>query len=305
MISLITGIGGFVGPHLARHLIEAGHEVVGIERSQRDVPGCRVVSCDILDMKHVDMVVEQSRPDFVFNLAAVNSVGESMKDPEITRNVNIDGARNVLDSMLRHCPDASVLMVSTAHVYGIPSMLPISESHPLNPISPYASSRAEQEALAVEYFRKHGLKIVVSRSFNHTGPGQAPGFICSDFARQIADIENGSEPVMKVGNLSSRRDFTDVRDIVRAYLLALEKCRAGEVYNVCSGRAYSAKDILGMLLGMTDKKISVVEDKTARKGDIPVLVGNNSKFVNATGWHPDIPFEKTLRDLLDDWRKKV
>ncbi len=303
MISLITGIGGFVGPHLASHLLESGHEVVGIERSLKRIDGCRIFSCDILDRKKVDEVIEKVKPDFVFHLAAVTSVAESVKNPELTMRVNVEGTKNILSSTLKFNPNASVLVVSSAHVYGIPEFLPITEIHPLNPISPYAKSRVEEEKMAIDFCRKKGLKIVVSRSFNHTGPGQPQGFVCSDIAKQIALVEAGAKPVINVGSLSSERDFTDVRDVVRAYLYAVRECTPGNIYNICSGRGYSAKQILDMLLEMTDKRIGFVENSALKQGDIPVLIGDNSKFVGATGWHPKIAFNKTLRDLLDYWRK--
>ncbi|MBI2134210.1 GDP-mannose 4,6-dehydratase [Candidatus Woesearchaeota archaeon] len=305
MISLITGIGGFVGPHLARHLLENNHEVIGLERNPRRIAGCRVFACDILEREKLDGIIGRVRPDFVFHLAAITSVSESIKYPGLTMKVNVDGARNVLESVLKVNANASVLVVSSAHVYGIPKKLPISEDHLLNPISPYARSRVEEEAMAMDFFRLKGLKVVVSRSFNHTGPGQPAGFVCSDFARQIAEIEAGAKPVIHVGPLSASRDFTDVRDVVRAYLYAVKDCRPGNIYNICSGRGYSAKEILDMLLELTDKRIEVVENKKLKEGDIPFLVGNNSKFVSDTGWHPEIPFHKTLKDLLDYWRKRV
>ncbi|MBI3034106.1 GDP-mannose 4,6-dehydratase [Candidatus Woesearchaeota archaeon] len=306
MKSLITGIGGFVGPYLARHLLSKKHEVIGIEREPKaSVDGCRVFACDVLDREGVSRIIMNEKPDFIFHLAAISSVSQSLRNPELANRINIDGIRNILDAVSAHCPGSAVLVVSTAHVYGIPKRLPLDEGHPANPVSDYGKSRLAQENLALSYFRKGGLKVVVSRSFNHTGPGQPAGFICSDFARQIAGIERGNEPVMKVGNLAAERDFSDVRDIVRAYSLALEKCSPGEVYNICSGKSYSGKHILGLMLSMSDKKISVVEDRIAKKGDIPVLVGDNSKFVAATGWHPEIPFETTIRDVLEYWRGKV
>ncbi len=303
MISLVTGIGGFVGPYLARHLVSGGHSVFGIERNPKAaVTGCRVFSCDVLDSVKVSGIVKSCSPDFVFHLAAVSSVGKSFEEPELTMRVDVDGTRNVLDAVSAHAPKATVLIVSSAHVYGIPEKLPVSETHSLNPLSPYARAKVEKEKTALGYFRSRGLKVIISRSFNHIGPGQPDGFICSDFAKQIAAIEKGAEPVIKVGNLSSKRDFTDVRDIVKAYGIAVQKCVPGEIYNVCSGKAYSAREVLSLLLGMSNKKIKVVEDNSAKRGDIPVMLGDNSKFVKATGWTPGIPFEETLRDVLGFWR---
>ena len=305
MISLVTGIGGFVGPYLAEHLLSSAHEVFGIERNPKSkVVGCRVFACDVLDSAKVSGIVKSCRPDFVFHLAAVSSVGKSFEEPEFTMRVDVEGTKNVLEAVSQHSPKAVVLVVSSAHVYGIPKQLPISETQGINPISRYAKSKVEKEKEALGYFRSRGLKVIISRSFNHVGPGQPPGFICSDFAKQIADIEKGAEPIIKVGNLSARRDFTDVRDIVKAYSLSLQRCTPGEIYNVCSGRAYSARQVLDMLLKMSDKKIKVIEDKSAKKGDIPSMLGDSSKFVKATGWKPEIQFEKTLGDVLDYWRSR-
>ncbi len=303
MNSLVTGIGGFVGCYLADYLIQKGHKVSGIERRPKaKVEGAAVFSCDVLDREKVFSIVKNSNPDLIFHLAATSSVEQSMKDEKLAEMINVEGTRNLLDSAVKHAPDAFVLVVSTAHVYGIPKSTPISESHPLNPVSAYGWTRVEQEKLAAEFFKKHKLRTVVSRSFNHTGPRQPVGFICSDFAKQIAAIEKGAKPEMKVGNLSAKRDFTDVRDVVKAYLLALQKCKPGEIYNVCSGNSYSAREILDTLLSMTKSRIKVIEDKSAKKGDIPTLAGDNSKFRKATGWKPEIPFEKTLSDVLDYWR---
>ncbi len=305
MISLVTGVGGFVGPYLAEHLVAGGHKVFGIERNPKaKVAGCRVFACDVLDSAKVSGIVKSCSPDFVFHLAAVSSVGKSFEDPELTMKVDVDGTKNVLEAVSQHSPEATVLVVSSAHVYGIPEKLPLSETHSLNPLSPYARSKVEKEKTALGYFRRKGLKVIISRSFNHIGPGQPEGFICSDFAKQIAAIEKGAEPVIKVGNLSAKRDFTDVRDIVKAYGLAVQKCAPGEIYNVCSGRAYSAREVLSLLLGMSGKKIKVIEDKSAKKGDIPAMAGDNSKFTAATGWKPGIPFEETLGDVLGWWRSR-
>lgn len=300
MISLVTGVGGFVGPYLAAHLNSAGHKVFGIERHPRQVPGCEIIKCDVTDLADLDSGVRDVRPDFVFHLAAVSSVSATAQDPDSANRVNVGGTKNLLSSVQRHSPKAYVLVVSTAHVYGIPVRLPISESHPAKPVSAYGRSRLGQEEVAA-YFARAGLRVIISRSFNHTGPGQPPGFVCSDFARQVAAIEKGAEPVMKVGDLSSRRDFTDVRDVVQAYLLALQKCSPG-IYNVCSGKAYSGREILDIFLQMSGRKIRVAESRPEREGDIPALVGDNSKFVAATGWSPSIPFRQTLSEVLDYWR---
>ena len=183
--------------------------------------------------------------------------------------------------------------------------LPIRETNPLRPLSPYAVSKVAQDMLAYQYFMSYGTDVVITRGFNHEGPRRGPVFVASDFAKQIADIERGLKtPVIHVGNLEARRDFTDVRDMVRAYWLALEKCEPGEVYNICSGTAWSIQKVLDHLLSLTKAKIEVRQDPARlRPSDVPILLGDNSKFVKATGWQPTIPFEQTLKDMLEFWRR--
>jgi GDP-4-dehydro-6-deoxy-D-mannose reductase len=183
--------------------------------------------------------------------------------------------------------------------------LPIRETNPLRPLSPYAVSKVAQDLLAYQYWMSYHTDVVRTRGFNHEGPRRGPVFVASDFAKQIADIERGRrEPVLHVGNLEARRDFTDVRDMVRAYWLALEKGEPGEVYNICSGKAYAIREVLDLLLGMTKSRIEVRPDpKRLRPSDVPVLLGDHAKFSAVTGWQPTIPFERTLADMLDYWRK--
>ena len=183
--------------------------------------------------------------------------------------------------------------------------LPIKESNPLRPLSPYAVSKVAQDMLAYQYWMSFKTDVVRTRGFNHEGPRRGPVFVASDFAKQVADIERGLKPpVIHVGNLEARRDFTDVRDMVKAYWLALEKGEAGEVYNICSGKAWKIKDMLDLLLTMTKQKIEVREDPARlRPSDVPVLLGDHSKFTERTGWNPSIPFEQTLADMLEYWRR--
>jgi len=184
--------------------------------------------------------------------------------------------------------------------------LPIQETNPLRPLSPYAVSKVAQDMLGYQYWMSWKVDSVRTRGFNHEGPRRGPVFVASDFAKQIADIEKGLKPpVLGVGNLDARRDFTDVRDVVRAYWLALEKCEPGEVYNICRGRAWSIREVLDLLLSMTTAKVEVRQEPwRLRPSDVPVLLGDNSKFVKATGWQPVIPFEQTLRDMLEYWRAR-
>jgi len=304
MNALITGVSGFVGPYLADHLLEENHHVSGFDKYENELNGVRVYKADILDKKKVFSIVAETKPDCIFHLAAQSSVEKSFEMPDLTMRVNVEGTKNLLDAVAESKISPSILIVSSAQVYGIPKKIPIKENHPLQPNSPYAESRVRQEELAWEYQKKYDMNIVISRSFNHTGPRQQPSFVCSDFAKQIAEIEkNLKKPSINVGNTDVRRDFTDVRDVVRAYLLAVEKCKPGEAYNICSGGDVSVKKILDILLSMSDTEIKVVHDeKKKRTSDIPVLVGDNSKFRKQTNWSLKIPMEKTLEDLLSYWR---
>ena len=299
MKALITGINGFVGPYLKELLLRNNIEVVGMDISDGEDVDFVVNLCDF---DSVNNLIVKTNPDFVFHLAAQSSVKLSFEKPDLTMEVNVNGTKNLLDSIKEHAPDSKILIVGSADVYGVPGENPLIESSNLNPVSPYGKSRVEQEKLALSY----GLNLVISRSFTHTGPGQTPIFVCSDFAKQIAEIEGGKENVISVGNIDVRRDFTDVRDIVKAYLIVLGKCDFNEVYNICSGKNYSIKQILDILLSFTDTNVEVVVDnKKLRKADIINLEGDNSKFVKVTGWKPEISIEQTLKDLLDYWRNAL
>jgi len=219
------------------------------------------------------------------------------------------GLLNLLEVIRRTGSLPRILIPCSSDEYGNVDVsgLPITECHPLKPNSPYALSKVFQDYLGYQYFEGYGIPIVRTRAFNHAGPGQSPVFVCSDLAKQIAEIEAGfREPVIKVGNLEAKRDFTDVRDVVRAYWLALYKGEAGEVYNVCSGKAYSIGEVLDILLGLAKVKIKVEKDpQKERPSDISILLGDSTKIRQATGWRPEIPFEKTLSDVLDYWRKCI
>jgi len=299
MKALITGISGFVGKYLAAYLLEQGYEVYGVDRTGAELKGCEIEICDILNKNKLSAIIEKIRPDAVFHLAAFSSVKKSFSSSELTKKINVEGTRNLLDAVVSAKINPTVLIVSSLQVYGNPKELPITESSALKPENPYGESKVEQEKLCKEY----ELKIIIVRSFNHTGPGQTADFVLPSFAKQIVEIERGKLTEIKVGNLDIERDFTDVRDIVRAYLLAVQKCKVGETYNVCSGQAYNLAKALDMLKSKstTDIKI-VVESKRIRKNDVPVLYGDNAKFSKATGWKPEILFEQTLKDLLEHWR---
>lgn len=304
MKALVTGINGFVGPYLAEHLREKGHKVFGIDKNvENNKNNFRV---DLTDFSRVYEVVNEIKPDYIFHLAAISSVKLAKRFPKLAFEVNVNGTKNIMEAVLKSKINPSILITSTADVYGIPKKTPITESHSVNPISIYAKSKLEQEKIALKYSKNKNLKVVVSRSFTHTGPKQPESFVCSDFAKQIAEIEKGKEPIICVGNLNVKRDFSDVRDIVKAYSLSLEKCEPGEVYNICSEKAYSIEGIVKILLSFSKIKIKIKQEKQRmRKHDIPILLGDCSKFKRITHWKPDITFEKTLRDILDYWRRIV
>ena len=314
---LITGITGFAGSHLAEHIL-ADHpeaEVHGIVRwrSRRDNIAhlgdrIRLHEADLRDIVSLKKTLAECRPDRIFHLAAQSFVPASWRLPAETFAVNAVGQINLFEAVLDLGLEPRIQIAGSSEEYGMvhPDAVPMKETNPLRPLSPYAVSKVAQDLLGYQYWQSYRLHVVRTRGFNHTGPRRGDVFVTSNFARQIARIEKGQvEPVIRVGNLEAKRDFTDVRDMVRGYWLALEKCEPGEVYNLCSGKAYSIQEVLDLLLGMTKQKIEVRQDRLRlRPSDVPVLLGDRTKFTKATGWEPAIPFEQTLRDMLDFWRAR-
>ena len=217
----------------------------------------------------------------------------------------MEGTGNVLEAASLCRNDPIVLAVSSLQVYGKPDRVPISEAAELRPENPYGESKAEQEKVCLEYFRNRGLKVIIARSFNHTGTGQPADFVWPNFTKQIAEIEKGKRDVLRVGNLDVERDFSDVRDVVRAYELAAVKCRPGEAYNVCSGKPINIGKMLETLKSFSTTDVRVVVDRNRIRKESAALYGDNSKLSGETGWKPEIPFETTLRELLEYWRKRV
>jgi GDP-4-dehydro-6-deoxy-D-mannose reductase len=265
--------------------------------------------CDILDRELVMSYTERFRPEYVFHLAAQSSVHRSWEDPELTYSIALNGQSNVFDALREAGLDARVHVACSAEEYGRvdEQELPIAEDHPLRPASPYALSKVIQDYHAIFCHQAYGTKAIVTRAFNMTGPGQSPEFVVSDFARQIAEAEAGErDPLMKVGNLEARRDFSDVRDLVGAYWLLVREGAPGEAYNVCCGSDHSIAEILDMLLSMSKVSIRVeVDEARLRKADIPVMRGDNSKMRELVGWSPTCSLERTLADVLDWWRKEI
>jgi GDP-4-dehydro-6-deoxy-D-mannose reductase len=317
MKCLITGITGFVGSHLADYLLSKGDiEVRGIARwrSQKEnikhlEKKIELYECDIKDMTSVHEVVKSFKPDRIFHLAAQSFVPASWSAPAETLSTNIIGEVNIFESVRDLKLDTIIQIAGSSEEYGLvhPEEVPISEKNPLRPLSPYGVSKVAQDLLGFQYFRSYGLKIVRTRAFNHTGPRRGEVFVCSNFAKQIVEIESKKkEPVLNVGNLEAQRDFTDVRDVVKAYWLATEKCDPGEIYNICSGEPRTIQSILDTLLSFTEVKVEVKKDPSRmRPSDVPILKGDSSKFREKTGWKPEIPFEQTLKDTIEYWRERV
>lgn len=314
--ALITGITGFVGSHLAEYLLKEKIEVYGTSRwrSKTDntdhlIGKIILQEADLLDAHSLYSIVDKVRPDFIFHLAAQSYVVTSWASPANTMETNLTGAVNLFEAVRKTGHDCTVQIACSSEEYGkvFPNELPIKETNPLRPLSPYAVSKIAMDYLGYQYHESYGLKIVRTRGFNHTGPRRGDVFAESTFAKQIAEIEKGKrEPIVLVGNLEAQRDYTDVRDMVRGYYLAVLKGEPGEVYNICTGKAWKIKKVLDYLLSLSKVKIKIKEDpERLRPSDVPILIGDNTKFVKQTGWQPEIPFEKTLKDLLDYWREKV
>jgi GDP-4-dehydro-6-deoxy-D-mannose reductase len=313
---LVTGIAGFVGGHLVEYLRaeRPDVEVCGLSRPHGRAlsgaaAGVRLLEADLNDWVSVDAALREVRPDRILHLAGQSSVHQSWLDPGGTLRTNVLGLVNLLDALRKRSFTPDVLVVGSAEEYGFVEArnLPVREDTPLLPGNPYAVSKAAQGLLAVEYARASGLRLVRTRTFHHTGPGRGEAFAESSFARQIAEIEAGLRPaVLQVGNLEAVRDFTDVRDVVRAYWALFERGEAGAVYNVCSGQGRRIQDLLDILVRGSKSAVEVrVDPERLRPSDLPVLVGDPRKLFEATGWELKIPLERSLHDLLQDWRKRV
>src|SRR5947209_4572732 len=296
MRALITGVGGFVGRHLLNHLLEEGDEVCGLGRVG-DVGGIssvRVFRADLADRSAVERLMREAQPDAVYHLAAQSSPFESLADPWGTIGNNMLAQMNLFDALLGAGLRPRVLVVGSSDEYGPvgPEDVPTHENVPLRPTTPYAVSKVGQDVMGFQYFAQHGLPVVRVRPFNHTGPGHDARFVIPSLARQLAEIEQGErEPVLRVGNLDVARDFTDVRDMVCAYRLALSQGAPGDVYNLGSGRSMRIADMLEELIGMCRVQVEArVDPALLRPADIPRQEANIQKFTLLTGWRPSIPW---------------
>jgi GDP-4-dehydro-6-deoxy-D-mannose reductase len=294
--ALITGGRGFVGHWLAAHLREQGDDVVAID-----------LETDVADQTALDPVVADAAPDAVYHLAARTHVGESWQVPAEVLRVNVLGTAAVLAAARRVPSNPTVLVVSSAEVYGIvtPADLPLTEASPVAPVTPYAASKAAAEQVALQAWRGYDQPVIVVRPFNHVGPGQSPSFAVSALARRIVDARRAGATELTVGTLTSRRDFTDVRDVVQAYRLLVERGVPGTIYNVCSGQDVPIADVADRLLALAGSDLHLVTDPAlVRPVDVPVLRGDGSRLEGATGWKPTIPLDDTLRDVLDYWESQ-
>lgn len=314
---LITGVTGFAGSHLVDYLLTRNDcEIHGIwrwrsrtENIEHLKPGqITLHECDLRDATSTFDTIDKVRPDWIFHLAAQSFVPTSWVAPTESLTTNILAQLNIFEAVRRLGLKTRIQLACSSEEYGMvyPDEVPIRETNPLRPLSPYAVSKVGQDMLGYQYWMSWKVDSVRTRGFNHEGPRRGPVFVASDFAKQIADIEKGRRaPVLHVGNLDAKRDFTDVRDMVRAYVLALEKCEPGEVYNICRGQCWTIRETLDMLLAHTTASIEVKQDPARlRPSDVQILLGDNSKFVKQTGWQPTIPFEQTLRDMLEYWRAR-
>jgi len=311
---LITGMSGFAGRHLTRLLLDTTHwTLIGASRStQGDRPSPRAFwwKVDLRDADAVARLLRYERPDIIIHLAAQSHVPTAWKQPWETFESNVRAQLNLFQGTIAARLTPRFLIVSSNEVYGRPTSdhdLPFRETRPLQPTNPYAVSKAAQELLALQYHASHGYDVVIARSFNHFGPGQDTRFVASDFARQIVEIELGRrEPVMYLGNMQAERDFTDVRDIVRAYLALIRFADGGRAYNVCSGKPRSIQSLLDTMLSLTTVQVEQRTDPARfRVADTPVSYGDPARIREATGWEPLIPFEQTVADLMDYWRNQL
>ncbi len=313
----ITGITGFVGSHLAEFALDReGVEVYGAVRWRSRMDNVEhiedrihLLDCDLRDNVAVRNALKSVKPDYIFHLAAQSFVPTSWKAPAETLTTNILSELNLLESIRDLELDTRMQVAGSSEEYGLvhEDEAPIKEDNPLRPLSPYGVSKVAQDYLAYQYNQSYGIFTVRTRAFNHTGPRRGQVFVTSNFCRQVALIEKGKkDPVIEVGNMEARRDFSDVRDIVRGYWLSLEKGEPGDVYNLGSGKAITIQQLLDLILTMSDVRIEVRQmPERMRPSDVQLLLCDFSKFNRVTGWKPEIPLEKTVKDLLDYWRERV
>ena len=302
MKALITGASGFVGQHLKKELEDNGYEVVPTDRSKAEV------KMDITNYDETRYVIDKERPDAVFHLAGIAYVPSSWQDPELTIKTNTIGSLNLFNAIRSAAITPVIQIAGSSEEYGLvlPDEVPITEKNELRPLSPYGVSKIAMEFLGYQYFKTYGLRIMRTRAFNHEGYGRGEQYVTSSFCKQVAMIEKGlQEPVILHGDLTSERDFTDVRDMVRAYRLAIELCEPGEIYNIGSGVKHTIQEVLDIVKGMSKLKIEdKVDSKRMRPSDVKVLLCDPTKFKKKTGWENRYTLDETLSECLRYWREK-
>lgn len=312
MKALIIGGAGFVGSYLIDHLqndCEWSVSVTKLENENIEQNNVDIYNLDILDKDSIITLLKKVRPDYIFHLAAQSSVSLSWKNPSLTIDVNVKGSVNVLDAVRELDYKPRILLIGSGEEYGhiLPDEVPIAEENPTRPGNIYAATKACMNMIGKIYADAYQMDIILVRAFNHIGPKQSPVFVVADFCKQVAEIEKGlREPIIRVGNLSAKRDFTDVRDVVRAYSLLIQEGVAGETYNIGSSKAIAIEDILKMILSLTNFNIKVeVDHNRIRPTDIPIIEANINKLRDLIDWKITKPVEYTLKDIIDYWRNII
>lgn len=308
---LVIGAAGFVGSYLIEEMHSCGMDCYATKLSHERLKHehAKIYDLDILDREAIVTLLLEIRPDYIFHLAAQSSVGLSWKNPGLTVDVNIKGGINVMDAVRELYYKPRVLLIGSGEEYGHirPGETPIREDNLLRPGNIYAATKACQNMIGSIYAQAYDMQLMMVRSFNHIGPGQAPMFVVSDFCKQVAEIEKGlREPVMYVGNLAAKRDFTDVRDVVKAYVKLIQQGVPGETYNMGSGHAVEIRRILDMIISLSEKEIRVeIDPNKIRPVDVPIIEADITKLHELTGWEPRIELEQTIEDTLNYWRMHV
>jgi GDP-4-dehydro-6-deoxy-D-mannose reductase len=310
--ALIVGAAGFVGGYLA-HELQKNHgmevHATKLSRDQLALDGVTVHDLNILNKEEIIELLYRVRPDYIFHLAAQSSVSVAWNNPGLTIDINVKGSVNMLDAVRELFYKPRVLMIGSGEEYGHirEGETPISEENHLRPGNIYAATKACQNMISSIYTQAYDMNVMMVRAFNHIGPSQLPIFVIADFCKQVAEIEAGKkEPVMYVGNLAAKRDFTDVRDVVRAYALLIQKGIPGETYNVGSGHAYAIREILDLIISLSGREIKVeIDPNKIRPVDVPIIEADITKLHEVTGWQPDIPIRQTIQETLDYWRARV
>ncbi len=311
MKCFVTGAGGFAGSAFLQLLSQQGHEVSGLYSRTRPGPVSSLPAGDLLDFGSLSEWIGKCDPELVFHLAALSNPLQSRRQPREFLESNVQGTVNLLEAVRVRCPRARVMLVSSSQVYAPPvAGQKLNEESPLESSNPYACSKRMAEVAAEHYRQSLGLRVIIVRPFNHSGPGQPASFVVSDFCRQLALLEQraakGGEPVIRVGNLAPERDFLDVRDVVRAYLLLALKGEDGQAYNVCSGQGIAIRNILDIVLSQARVEAAVCQESGRQRGsDRPVVVGDNGKLSRAAAWMPQIPLQQMIRDTLEYWRQEI